>query len=220
MTNKTIIIIIILTVITCFLSVWIFTSHAFVNNLSLSSSDKANIGSAIGGITAPIIGLFSTILLILTLNKQIDSYNDQKLKNESDIIFALINQLETELSNFYHTYTTRNTSKEGEVIKNEIRMTGVEALNEWTRQFRRNHNSVKDTFKFGHFYQSNQLLLLIHSFQLVQKRIDIAFVRNDIQYLFLQKLNSFYECRLYYPLKKISEAMQIYPSASDIISDE
>ena len=62
----------------------------------LDLTNTSSIGDTIGGITAPLLGIISIIFLYLTLNRQIDSINDQKLKNESDIIFMLLNQLENE----------------------------------------------------------------------------------------------------------------------------
>src|SRR5438094_10642803 len=87
----------------CFIAVIFFTLPAFVQQLNLS--DKSNIGSAIGGITAPIIGIGTAILLYLAFMKQVESNRDQKLKNESDIIFLLMGQLNNEVEQFYHSYS-------------------------------------------------------------------------------------------------------------------
>jgi len=67
----------------------------------LNLSNSGNIGSAIGGITAPIIGIATIIFLYVTLNRQIDSNTQQQLKNESDIVFLLLNQLDIEYNAFY-----------------------------------------------------------------------------------------------------------------------
>lgn len=79
-----------------------FTSTIFTNFLDLTSQAKANIGIVISGITAPIVGIFTSILLYLTLTAQTQSSNDQRLKNESDVIFLLMNQFYSEVQNFTH----------------------------------------------------------------------------------------------------------------------
>lgn len=101
----------------------------------------------------------------------------------------------------YHTYNLTTTDADGKKVTKEIRLTGIEALNEWTRKFRRDKHILPEIFRFGHFYQSIQILLIVHSFQLIQNRVDIATIREDVKGLFRQKLRSFYECRLYYSLK-------------------
>ena len=125
----------------------------------------------------------------------------------SILIFSLLNQLENELATVYDTYNVTTTDENSKKVTREIRLTGVEALNEWTRKFRRDKQILPESFRFGHFYQSSQILLIVHSFQLIQSRLEVATIREDVRGLFRQKLRSFYECRLYYPLKKIHEAL-------------
>jgi len=122
------------------------------------------------------------------------------------------------LATVYHTYNLKTIDADSKQVTKEIRLTGIEALNEWTRKFRRDKHILPETFRFGHFYQSSQILLIVHSFQLIQNRVHVATIRQDIRGLFRQKLRSFYECRLYYPLKKIHEALDIYPNAKDVTS--
>ena len=81
----------IIAVLLSFMGVIVFTQPAL--NQQLNVSDKGNIGSAIGGITAPIIGIGTAVLLYLAFMKQVESNKEQRFKNESDVIFLLLNQL-------------------------------------------------------------------------------------------------------------------------------
>jgi hypothetical protein len=58
-------------IVVSFVSVIVFTFPSFIEHLDFTT--KSNIGKTIGGITAPIIGIASSILLFLTLNQQIKS---------------------------------------------------------------------------------------------------------------------------------------------------
>ena len=106
---KKIILLIISLMLLSFFCVWLFTTPAFWQRLELTHT--SSIGDTIGGITAPFLGIISIVFLYLTLNRQIDSINDQKLKNESDIIFMLLNQLENEYNQIYMNGTTTSDTK-------------------------------------------------------------------------------------------------------------
>lgn len=79
--TKEVIIVGLTLLIISFFSVWLFTSPAIWHRLNLTKT--SSIGDTIGGITAPLLGITSTIFLYLTLNRQIDSINDQKLKTKA-----------------------------------------------------------------------------------------------------------------------------------------
>jgi len=207
--NRQLILFTVILVILCFLSVIIFTLPTFIAQLNLSTS--GNIGSAIGGLTAPVIGIATALLLYLALTKQIQSNIEQRLKNESDILFALINQLETELSTFYYTYSRG---------KDQFRHYGIEGLNEFSHQFYHDY-SLKDLkFPFKDYYASKQILLLIRSFRLVERRIELASLSKGYKKLFLDKLDAFYSCRLHDPIYKIVLAIEKNPHIKDEVSDE
>ncbi|OCA80558.1 hypothetical protein BBH99_00200 [Chryseobacterium contaminans] len=164
---------------------------------SLSGSDLskgANVGTAISGILSPIIGVISIILLYLALSRQTESNIEQRLKNESDIIFTLINQMDDELQRFY----TKISKTKGE---NKIELTerGIEGLMYWSRQYK--FDLTDDFFKdkeitFRSFYESHQIILLIKSFQLIERRIEIATLTDEIKRLFRDKLDSYYQSKL------------------------
>ena len=193
----------------CFLAVFIFTLPNFYKNLNLTTT--GSIGDSIGGMTAPVIGIISSILLYLTLSRQIETITDQKLKNESDIIFLLINQLDAEIASFY---TKKN---HGSQI---IKYYGVEGLNHFTDDFQSEDYSNESNITFKDFFESKQILLILKSFKLIENRIEIANLSYELKNLFKEKLHYFFECRLKDWLNNISIAIDKNPNLVDEITSE
>lgn len=168
----------------CFVSVLIFTLPSFLNGLNLSETKTANIGNTIGGITAPILGMFSSLFLYITLTRQIEGNENQRLRNESDMIFLLQNQLENEYNTFYYSFK-REERKEN--------LKGAEAFSEFVYSFNSSNlsgSTLKD------FFQARQIILLLRTFELVERRINSSNLNNDLRNVFKQKLGMFFDCRL------------------------
>lgn len=194
-----------------FISVVIFTLPYFG---WLGLNDNANIGSTIGGITAPVIGITSSILLYMALTKQTESNNDQKLKSESDIIFLLINQLDIEVNMFYYKF---NQTKGG--LTTHYKYTGVEGLNEFSREFG-NYDIESFDFTFKAFYEANLILLIIRSFELIEKRINMSPLSDELKGLFKKKLETYYNYVLHNPLNKLSKTFEEFPKMKDAVTEE
>jgi len=195
-------------IVLCFFSVFLFTLPTFINQLNVT--DKSNIGSAIGGITAPVIGIVSAILLYLALTKQIESNNEQRLKNESDIIFLLINQLNDELAQFYHTFS------QGE---KEFRYTGIEGLNKFIKSIQ-THNFDNYQSSFKGYFESNHILLLIRSYDLIEERIKISPLSPELKLMFSKKLKAFYYSVLRFPLTGIMKVLSKHEKMKDKVTEE
>ena len=190
----------------CIFAVLLFTSPALLQRLNLA--ETGNIGSTIGGLTAPLLGMITTILLYLTLNRQIDSIADQKIKNESDIVFMLLNQLDGEYNQFY-----LNSNNHGA----DTKTFGYEALTTYCNTINKFHN-LKYSFK--EYYTTDQILLIIRSFNLIEKRINLASVSKEMKELFKEKLNIFYSCRLKDPLAKLCEVFNTNEFLTDSATAE
>lgn len=187
-------------------AVVIFTSPTLLNRFNLT--ETGNIGSTIGGITAPLLGIITTILLYITLNKQIDSITDQRIKNESDMIFLLLNQLDNEYNQFYLN-STSNGVKE--------KTYGFEALTSYCIAINKFHNLQ---YSFKEYYTTDQILLIIRSFKLIEKRIDLSLVSKDIKRLFNAKMEIFYSCRLRDPLSKLCQIFNTTEFLTDSATSE
>jgi hypothetical protein len=180
----------------CFLSVFIFNLPPIFKSYDLSNS--SGIGDSIGGITAPIIGIISSILLYLALTKQIEANIDQKLKNESDLILSLFNQLDLELNSLYFKFKENNV---------DVKFNGLEALDEFAKRFGLswNMNHFREKFSsFKSFYPSGQIIYLIDTINLIDERINSSTLSPDIKNLFKQKLISFYDSKLRDSFEKIN----------------
>lgn len=174
----------------------------------LDFSDSGNLGSAIAGLCTPVIGILSTVLLYRTLTKQTQSNIDQRVKNESDVIFMLINQLDQELERFY-TKISKTTAN----IKIESTETGIQGLMHFSRFYKFNLNKEwldENEMTFKSFYESHQVILLIDSFMLIEKRISISEISSEMRDLFNEKLESYYQCRFRLPLKYLSQGFENY----------
>lgn len=179
----------------CFLSVFIFNLPAIFKSYDLSNS--SSIGDSIGGINTPIIGIISSILLYLALSKQTESYIDQKLKNESDLILSLFNQLDLELNSLYFKFKNNN---------DDVKFNGLEALDEFATRFgiSWNINHFREKFSsFKSFYPSGQIIYLIDTINLIDERINSSTLSPEIKNLFKQKLISFYDSKLRDSFEKI-----------------
>ena len=207
--NRQIIVFSIIVTVLCFAAIIIFTLPAFIKQIDLS--DKNNIGSTLGGITAPIIGIITSILLYLALTRQTQSNIQQRLKNESDIIFLLFNQLDTEISAFYYKYNKGNEI---------FHIRGIEGINTYCNEFRYEFALGTFNFQFKHFYEANQIILLIRSYKLIDKRIEIADLAPEMKDLFSSKLNGFFDCRFKIPFRQLSEAFEMQPILKDEVTNE
>lgn len=174
----------------------------------LDFSGSGNLGSAVAGLSAPLVGILSTVLLYMALTKQTQSNIDQRVKNESDVIFMLINQLDQELVRFY-TKIARKVAD----VKTEHTETGIQGLMHFTRFYKFELNKEwldENEMTFKSFYESHQVILLIDSFLLIEKRISISEISSEMRDLFNEKLDSYYQCRFRLPLKYLSQGFEKY----------
>lgn len=191
-----------------FFIVWLVTSPAIWSRFDFTQT--SGIGETIGGITSPLLGIISVVFLYLTLNKQIDSINDQKLKNESDIIFMMLNQLDQEYNQIYNSETSNGQ-------KNKLY--GHEALTKYTNSVFNFYNE-NDKRKFSDYYVADSILLVIRSFKLIEKRIKISNLSSDFKHLFTEKLNHFYMCRLDDSIGKLVNLFSRVEALNDNYTEE
>jgi hypothetical protein len=187
-------------ILICFVSILLFTLPAFTKYFDLS--EENGIGSSIGGITAPIIGIASSILLYLALTKQTESNIEQKLKNDSDIIFLLLNQLNTEYDNFYFKLKINSV---------DTKYSGLEGLTEFSKRMNGifNFDNLKANSKtFRTFYESGQIVLIVESINLINNRVEQSQLSREMKELFSFKLKLFYEAKLKDSLTNLYECFE------------
>lgn len=84
------------------LSPVIFTLPCFCEIFNFSKTETGNIGSTIGGITSPFVGLLSAILLYITLK-------EQRNYNHTTSILPLMESLYRKDKSFCFSYTTNES---------------------------------------------------------------------------------------------------------------
>ncbi|SDP86107.1 hypothetical protein SAMN05428975_3098 [Mucilaginibacter sp. OK268] len=213
--SKSLLVILSVLTLISFCTLILALSPAVIPFFDFSTQQTANIGSTIGGITAPVLTIFTSYLLYITLTRQTESNTEQRLKNESDIIFLLINQMDSELDRFYIKQTR------GTVVE---KYTGLEALNDFARGFRYDYNIEQFGNTQGHsfkvWYEAGQLAVIIDTFNLIEKRIQLSNLNEETRYLFQLKLDSYYAGKLKIPLSSLSEAFELYPHQKDTITEK
>ena len=203
---KTIILAIVLIIISLVL-IYILTLPAIWGGFNLTNT--SSIGETIGGITSPLLGIISVIFLYLTLNKQIDSSNDQKIKNESDIIFMLFNQLDKEYNQIY-LYSNKGDER--------TRKIGHEAITDYCNSVFKFYSAKNK--KWSKYYIADSIILVVRSFQLIEKRIELSPLEEELKKMFRNKLNTFYLCKLKDPLFKLTDLFKREESLKDEYTEE
>lgn len=194
------------------LFITMFSTPAYLDYFYISSNDASNAGTTIGGITTPLVGLFSAILLYLTLNKQSETIKQQEVKNEIDLIFSLISQLHLEISYFYHTETKKSIGE----LPQELKYSGVEAFHKFVHLLTSENYLDHFQHKLYSFYQTKQLLLFLRSFSLIEDKITKNTVINKHQKtVFNAKINDIYTCLFKESLENLVSTIEKHDSIQD-----
>ncbi len=174
-------------------------------------TEAGSLGSAIGGITAPIIGILTIVLLISTLYYQMQGNREQSEKNEIDFIFSLMAQLDADLNKFYRL-TLINKGTEREATRIDYGHPGM--VEYWTFIDNLEFRLVSFPLpKFSNRHEADKIMLIIDSFELVKERIDISSIK--VKKVMYRKLNSFYKSHLQYPLEQLSDKIQQFEHYQD-----
>jgi hypothetical protein len=142
--------------------------------------------------------------------KQVESNKEQRFKNESDIIFLLLNQLNAEVEQFYHSYMQGEKS---------FRYTGVEGLNKFIKSLQ-THNFDSFNHSFRAYFESSHILLLMQSYNQIEQRIETSLLSDDLKKLFKNKLEGFYFSVLRFPLTGIIKILSKHEKMKDEVTVE
>jgi ABC-type oligopeptide transport system ATPase subunit len=152
--------------------------------------------------TGPILGIISSVFLYKALIRQTESNNNQKTREESDMILSLLQYLLNEINSFYSKKTISRYEKvnnEQVLIHEEKRFYGVEALNEFTSYFRYevDHEFYEGTFK--DFFEANMLRLIMRSYVFIELKIHNSSISEQAKGMLEEKLHSIFDCILLEP---------------------
>jgi len=201
----------------CFLSVVVFKIPAFNKYFNLTSAEASNLGAAISGLTAPVIGIGSALLLYLALSKQVESNHNQRHKNDSDIIFTMLLQLQKEIDNFYYS-TTKTDPDNFMGPPLSFRLYGIEGLNEFAWDLKGKRFSEPTTLK--NLFTVPQIMMIVRSFEFINEHVLSTNLPDNTKGYFERKLSAYFELILVFPLSKIVELVSSNPSLRDEIYDE
>lgn len=207
MNKKQIIILSLLFFVAVYLMPFLFSQNWLTGIADFSKESTSNIGSTIGGITAPLIGIVSSILLYLALTKQTEANKIQKVKNETDTILSLIKQMEDELSLIYYSYEEIPSKGERRFYSYQ----GIQALDQWINKVLFKDNRVRSDDRFEHFFLSGQISIVIRSYEVAENRIEELPETESIRDVLSEKLRAFYDYRLKKPLSLLELISIKYP---------
>ncbi|MXV52460.1 hypothetical protein GS399_15905 [Pedobacter sp. HMF7647] len=163
-----------------------------INHFGPFSSDVWGTVGDWSIVTATVV---TGIIIFKTLRLQYKSDQLQIERNDVDVIFMLINQLEQDYSNYSIVLkeTRVGMPSTEKIMHGYIAMCNYfEIIGENDEQYIVNYlNSDRDTDK---------LLSVIRSFNLVKKKIAISTISNSTKMLFEKKLEIFYSAKFSYPL--------------------
>ena len=217
--------------ISCFVFIWIVLKPSMSHGFDLSN--QQNIGQAIGGLTAPVVGIASALLLFMTLIYQIQNISRQEVfsqnqhafslnqqqKDEFDIVLSLFSLFMEELNTFHYTYNTIALPGKSE----RIVTSGLEGLNKFVLDFEHEHVKLLVGYEKGtpgqayvleHFFQSNSISLLIDSMRTIQKKIDGALLPDGYKEMLQEKHDSYHSNFLAKQLFSLLDAINAYPKTS------
>ena len=167
------------------LSFFIF-KESYWTIFDFTTDNKVKISTTVNALATPVISLISVILLYLTLSKQIESNYFQKKAKNLDLILVMYNQLQVEYGNFT-TIKNGQRVQEGVTTHYEDRFYGFDAL------YKDLLSIKKRPEKFGPSYQSDKIVGLIHTFDLIEKLILNMDLEKDAQNGLGAKMKSFYQ---------------------------
>lgn len=191
----------------------LFTPLLLTRSIGLfdfTSSEYSNIGSTIGGITAPFASLLGSILVYLALKAQIDANAliQEQLKkqevtdNESKVVSYLIKQLEIinyDINNLQYKSKTKKTVQ-GIPTETETILMGSDAIGKYLYVLKTVNRQHGDDF-YNEVYQIDsikQLLILIDDFikstlteEISEK--DRYFLTSEIRYQYVTKIKHHFE---------------------------
>jgi hypothetical protein len=188
-------IIIVLFAISC-MAITIVLHPAFIKGYDLTKTETANIGTSLSGITTPFFTAISSILIFFALIKQIESNKDQRLKADGEMILLLLNQLQVELEAYSYESKPENAPA---VISH-----GYYALLNFAKLIKFGEQNITEE-KYFASTPGRKIILLIKSFQMIQKRIEMGKLSADYNDLFYYKLFNFYQSNLRNSLRYMIE---------------
>lgn len=195
----------------CLATIIVVLLPGILYSFDLSTEKTARIGDTIGGITAPFIGVITSVLLYITFREQQRFNNAQGLKNEVDLYISMFKMLSEEVDQMHYEEYEEN----GEVTKTFF---GIDAFNQFNSRLRQILDHVDSEGTLITYSFASQLLLIINSYRGIASMLRNNNLNEDFDAWFNVKLLNFYAAKLNYPFSQLVEAITAHPSLSDSLS--
>lgn len=170
----------------------IITQPSLIPMFDLSSSNSANIGTTIAGITSPLLTLITIYFLYQAFLKQSEGNDFQKVKNDLDLIFLMIADLNSEYDKF-------------EIVENQGSNRNVYTGYIAVKKYCRNLSPYPFQF-FSQQMESDYLLYLIKTYTLIKERISIAKLDNHSLELLNEKMQLLFDIKFEVGYREIATA--------------
>lgn len=193
-----------------FLFVYLFTRPAIISALNLSA--QGNLGSAIGGLTAPIIGICTSVLLFFALIFQFGANQNQSQKTELDILATLQQDFLHEIQSFAYSFElTKGTST---WFRETV---GLKALTKFVYDLK---NVYPHELKLSDHPEASQISQLIDSYLLLEGHMVSAQIESRYKTLLLAKLRSYYTNYLERNFQILNDDCDAHPNVQDHITEK
>lgn len=175
------------------LTVAIVQLPALFITFDLTGSKSANIGTSIGGITAPVLNTITIYFIWLTFSAQKKTNEEQNGKNDSDLIMQLSEQMAADYNNF--TFVVNKETSQGDVIIKEKK--GSSAFIGYCRHI---EAATKPYQEFRNSMLGDDILYILGSYEVIMDRINNSSLGEQNKKVLLKKMKLFYDLKLEAPL--------------------
>ncbi len=201
----------------------IFNHPAIFGIRAFDFSESGQIGDTIGGITAPFFNLIAAILIFLSFKEQTKTneyfLRGARIEKEYDIIFHLIENIDSRISAFEYIKTTTSKDIKTSTIysgiagiqkyTNELYMNDANVAKKYVRQL--NEQSSEAPYTLTYYYDIFQIVRLIEftasKINNADFRIDGA-RRDEVQVSLFERLDITYSSSLKYSIDTFIEAFE------------
>ncbi len=172
---------------------------SLISKIGFTSQETGYTGDTIGGITAPIIGLFSALLVYIAFKEQVKANIKLQAFNEAQDLKNEWNYINTILENIKLHYESLTLEiNEGIEIK---KLTGREAVN----------NLFSDIYKYDHYVKTipSNILHFTYSAILAYKQINYFLKKAQSSTLSPFDKQYFRNCAVLYKVSNLSKKDKI-----------
>lgn len=178
-------------------AVYLLTLPAIIPAFNLSTPTASSIGTALAGLTGPVLNGLTIYFVWQTFISQKKTNLEQQGKNEQDLIVELMNSLLTEYNLI--EISSKNKSVNGE----ETIYTGTKAFMKFARLIA--ENKIERYTVFRNQMTGDSILYVIYSFKSIMMLIESSSLADTSKHILREKMKCFFTLKMEAPLKLLAE---------------